>query len=340
MMSPGPVGKQRSFQKNADTTVSRFRAFCFWGIGKNSENKKLIGAASTTFTCVIFWPMPSWIDTHCHLDAIEFGDATALVRARAAANGVVHCVIPAVRPANFDAVRQLAHEGGDSYALGIHPLCVKDASESDLSLLRERLARDFGDPRLVAVGEIGLDFFVPELCANPLREKQEHFYRQQLNLAIEFNLPLILHVRRSADRLLKHLRDCAKTGHNWRGIAHAFNGSEVQAHEFIKLGIKLGFGGAVTFERALQLRRLAVNLPLDTILLETDSPDIPPKWLYNTVSTRQAGLMQSPNEPAQLPRIAAVVAALRGISPEALAAATRANAIAALPRLGALLPPA
>lgn len=282
--------------------------------------------------------MPSWIDTHCHLDASEFGDTTALVRARAAANGVVHCVIPAVRPANFDAVRHLAHEGGDSYALGIHPLCVKEAAESDLSLLREHLARFIGDPRLVAVGEIGLDFFVPELCANPLREKQEHFYRQQLKLASEFNLPLILHVRRSADRLLKHLRDAARNGHNWHGIAHAFNASEVQAREFIKLGFKLGFGGAVTFERALQLRNLAVNLPLDAIVLETDSPDIPPKWLYKTVSMRQAGQKQPPNEPAQLPGIAAVVAALRNISPQALAAATRANAIYALPRLAAFFP--
>lgn len=283
--------------------------------------------------------MPSWIDTHCHLDASEFGDTTALVRARAAAYGVVHCVIPAVRPANFNAVRQLAQDGGDSYALGIHPLCVNQAAESDLSLLREHLARLIGDPRLVAVGEMGLDFFVPELCTNPLREKQEHFYRQQLKLASEFNLPVILHVRRSADRLLKHLRDSVRSGHTWRGIAHAFNGSEVQAREFIKLGFKLGFGGAVTFERALQLRSLVVNLPLETIVLETDSPDIPPKWLYKTISMRLAGEKQAPNEPAELPRIAAVVAALRGISLETLAAATRANARHALPRLDALLLP-
>ncbi len=294
---------------------------------------------SAAFTCVIFWPMPSWIDTHCHLDASEFGDTTVLVRARAAANGVVHCVIPAVRPANFDAVRLLAHESGDSYALGIHPLCVKEAAESDLSSLREHLARDIGDPRLVAVGEIGLDFFVPELCASPLREKQEHFYLQQLKLAREFNLPVILHVRRSADRLLKHLRTIAQNGQNWRGIAHAFNGSDVQAREFIKLGFKLGFGGAVTFERALQLRSLAVNLPLGAIVIETDSPDIPPKWLYKTVAERRTGQLQLSNEPAQLPRIAAAVAALRGIPLESLAAATQANAIAALPRLGALLAP-
>ena len=100
----------------------------------------------------------------------------------------------------------------------------------------------------MAVGEIGLDLFVPELCVSPSRERQEYFYREQLKLAKKFGLPVILHVRRSADRLLKHLRDLSRDGHRWTGIAHAFNGSEVQAHEFIKLGFKLGFGGAVTFE--------------------------------------------------------------------------------------------
>lgn len=281
--------------------------------------------------------MPLWIDTHCHLDAAEFGDSSALMRARATSAGVAHCVIPAVHPANFNAVRGLAHAWGDSYALGIHPLYLKDAMESDLTLLEVALNAHQNDSRLVAVGEIGLDFFVPELCASPLREKQEHFYRAQLELAQRFRLPVILHVRRSADRLLKHLRDFAKTGHRWSGIAHAFNGSETQAQEFIKLGFKLGFGGAVTYERALQLRRLACLLPLDALVLETDSPDIPPTWLYKTISEREAGQNQAVNEPAELPRMAQVMAALRGCTVEALAKATTANAVAALPRLSGLL---
>ena len=290
--------------------------------------------------CVIFQPMTTWIDSHCHLDAKEFAGEARAVRARAAACGVVHCVIPAVHPANFGAVQRLAHQGGDSYALGIHPLYVKDARESDLALLEVELSHCIGDDRLVAVGEIGLDFFVPELCESPLREKQEHFYREQLKLARFFELPVILHVRRSADRLLKHLRELrdlnpSKTA--WSGIAHAFNGSEVQANAFIKLGFKLGFGGAVTFERALQLRRLASQLPLDAIVLETDSPDIAPNWLYKTAAERLSGQEQLPNEPAQLPRIAQVVAELRNISRNSLATVTTANAVAALPRLGALL---
>lgn len=287
--------------------------------------------------------MTTWIDTHCHLDAKEFEAAVGAVRARAVSAGVAHCVIPAVHPANFSAVRQLAHDGAGSYALGIHPLYVKDAQESDLALLEGELNRCVGDARLVAVGEIGLDFFVPELCESPWREKQEHFYRAQLKLARLFDLPVILHVRRSADRLLKHLRelrnvDPSKTA--WSGIAHAFNGSDVQANAFINLGFKLGFGGAVTFERALQLRRLASQLPLDAIVLETDAPDMAPKWLYKTAEERRSGQLQIPNEPGQLPQIAQVVADLRNIPLAALAAASTANAIAALPRLGALLPTA
>ncbi len=284
--------------------------------------------------------MTLWIDTHCHLDAGEFDGAAGAVRARAASCGVGHCVIPAVHPTNFGAVECLAHAGGDSYALGIHPMYVKEAQEPDLGLLEQALNRCIGDSRLVAIGEIGLDYFVPELCTSPLRGKQEHFYREQLKLALRFELPVILHVRRSVDRVLKHLRDMRRdkpADMPWRGIAHAFNGSAVQAGEFTKLGIKLGFGGAVTFERALQLRRLATELPLEAIVMETDSPDIAPKWLYKSAAERQAGQRQLPNEPAQLPQIAQVVADLRGISLASLASATTANAIAALPRLGALL---
>lgn len=280
--------------------------------------------------------MTSWIDTHCHLDAAEFAPDLAAVRARAAVNGVAHCVLPAVGVANFDAVRLLAHEFSDSYALGIHPLLVPEAQDADLQALDSELARRKSDPRLVAVGEIGLDFFVPALTISPLRERQEHFYREQLLLARKHGLPLILHVRRSADKLLKHLRELAPPG-GWSGIAHAFNGSEQQAMEFIKLGFKLGFGGALTFEPARQLRRLAAELPLEALVMETDSPDMPPQWIYTTAGQRAAGVAQGRNEPGELPRIAQQVASLRGISPEALALATSANALQALPRLKGLI---
>jgi TatD DNase family protein len=281
--------------------------------------------------------MTFWIDTHCHLDSEEFRGQVPAVIKESAINNVAHRVIPAVNVGNFEAVRLLAHASEDSYALGIHPLYVKVAQDDDLLRLEEELTQHRDDPRLVAVGEIGLDFFVPELCVSPLRERQEFFYREQLTLARKHGLPVILHVRRSADRLLKHLRDIAQGGHRWTGIAHAFNGSDIQAHEFIKLGFKLGFGGAVTFERALALRRLATTLPLDALVMETDAPDIPPHWLYKTAEQRIRGEVQGRNQPGELPRIAAVVAALRGINTDELAQATTANAMVALPRLRALM---
>ncbi len=299
-------------------------------------------------TLIWYFPyMTIWIDTHCHLDAQEFWPAAQAARARAAIENVAHCVLPAVSVANFDAVRELAHAYGDSYALGIHPLLVKQAPDSDLDRLDAALQQHRDDPRLVAVGEIGLDFFVPELCISPLRERQEYFYLAQLRLARKHGLPVLLHVRRSADGLLKGLRtvarerldaaDAAAGKPAWHGIAHAFNGSEQQAGAFIAMGLKLGFGGAMTYERALQLRRLASSLPLDAIVLETDAPDMPPHWLYKTAGQRAAGEPQVPNEPAQLPRIGAALAALRGLTPDELADATTRNAIAALPRLRGLL---
>lgn len=272
--------------------------------------------------------MTVWIDTHCHLDAAEFAPDLAQVRARAHQAGVAHCVLPAVAVANFVGVRDLAHRFGDSYALGIHPLCTGDAELEDLDRLDEALAKARADPRMVGVGEIGLDYFVPGL--DPVR--QELFYEKQLALARRHGLPVIVHVRRSADQLLKHLRRAGVTG-----IAHAFNGSPQQAQAFVGLGFKLGFGGNVTFDRALQIRRLATELPLDAIVMETDSPDIPPRWLYRTAQDRAAGQSQGRNEPGQLPAIAAGLAQLRGIGLDELAAAVWRNSVAALPRLEALL---
>jgi TatD DNase family protein len=274
-----------------------------------------------------------WIDTHCHLDAPEFGGDVATVVGRARAAGVAQMVVPAVERANFDAVRGLADAHQLAYALGIHPLYVDRADDADIDRLAEALQAHRHDPRLVAVGEIGLDHFVPDTD----RVRQERVYAAQLRLARAVDLPVILHVRRSADTLLKHLRRTPVQG----GIAHAFNGSEQQALAFVALGFKLGFGGAMTFERALQLRRLAQTLPLAAIVLETDAPDIPPQWLYCTAAVRRSEPGAGPpNEPAQLPRIAETLAALRGVSLAEIAEATWANACAALPKLAALRPAA
>lgn len=278
----------------------------------------------------------TFIDTHVHLDAPEFLPDLAAVRTRARVRGVTHCVLPAVQARDFERARALAHEFGDAYALGIHPLFVAAAEDEDLARLDAALARYRDDPRLVAVGEIGLDLFVPALCEEPLRTRQIFFYREQLKLAKKHGLPVILHVRRSADLLLKGLRELAGPGEGWRGIAHAFNGSLQQAQAFVALGFKLGFGGALTYERATNLRALALVLPLEALVLETDAPDIPPHWLYTTAAQREQGLAQGRNEPGELPRIAQTLAELRGLDLTQLAQHTRANALAALPRLGLL----
>ena len=257
------------------------------------------------------------IDTHCHLDAAEFDADRVAVAARASSAGVTTIVVPAVERANFGAVASLCREFPQCRpAYGIHPMYVDRARVEDLDALRETLSRE----PAVAIGEIGLDGFV-----EPRDEKsQSWWYAAQLELAREFDLPVLLHVRRAVDGILKELRRVGVSG----GIAHAFNGSRQQADEFIKLGFKLGFGGAMTHPRATKLRELAATLPLDAIVLETDAPDIPPEWLQ-----------KGRNEPGELPRIAGVLAELRGVHLLDVVMATTENAFSALPqlRMGAIL---
>ncbi len=277
-----------------------------------------------------------WIDTHCHLDAPEFernGLVAGDLIAQSAMRNVAMSVIPAVEAGNFNTVRELAHAHAQAYGLGIHPLYVPQALDVDLQTLDVQLTQHQGDPRLVAVGEIGLDFFIPALCTPELREKQTQFYRAQLKLAKQHTLPVILHVRKSADDLLKALREIGSHG----GIAHAFNGSEQQAMQFVDMGFCLGFGGTVTYERSLHIRALTKSLPADAIVMETDAPDIPPQWIYATAEERAAGKPQGINSPLELPRIGQVVAELRGVSSEDWATQTTANALRVLPKLKALL---
>ena len=264
------------------------------------------------------------LDTHCHLDAHEFDSDRVAVIARALAAGVKGIVIPAVEPANFEQVRTLAHLiPGGAYALGIHPMYVQNVGYEALTELRRALDAQRNDPRLVAVGEIGLDFFVPEISEGDHRTKQERFYVEQLKLAIDFELPVILHVRRSQDVLLKYLRRHPVSG----GLAHAFNGSLQQAEQFVAAGFALGFGGAMTYTRALQIRRLACALPLESIVLETDAPDIPPEWLTE----------QRRNEPAEVAGVAQALAELRQDSYENVLVKTASAAFRAIPKLSAIL---
>lgn len=264
-----------------------------------------------------------WIDTHCHLDAHEFGAASLEVAKSAQDKGVDMIVIPAVERGNFEVVRELAGAAPNaSYALGIHPIFVPQARDEDLLELRRQVEASMDDPRFVGVGEIGLDFFIPMLCEPAMVEKQERFLREQLRIARDFGLPVLTHVRRSQDQVLKHIRQIKPPG----GIAHAFNGSFQQARNFIDLGFHLGFGGAMTFTRALQIRRLAVQLPLDAIVLETDAPDIAPSWIH-----------PGRNSPEQLPAIGQALADLREIDLDEVRAATRRSALAAIPRLASLI---
>ncbi|WP_313950485.1 TatD family hydrolase [Accumulibacter sp.] len=254
------------------------------------------------------------IDTHCHLAAVDFATDRDEVAAAAGAAGVRVIVVPAVDVASFAEVRDCCARYPDcAPAYGIHPLFVRHARQADLAALSDWLQRSMAGPdRPVAVGEIGLDLFV----SDPAFDRQEEFFVEQLKIARETELPVLLHVRRSVDQVLKHLRRIRVKG----GIAHAFNGSRQQADEFIKLGFKLGFGGAMTYAGSTRIRRLAASLPLDSIVLETDAPDMPPAWL--------AG---GRNTPDQLLRISEVLADLRDIDADVLASATTANALAVLP---------
>lgn len=258
------------------------------------------------------------IDTHCHLDAAEFDADRAAVAQDAPAHDVRLIVVPAVERGNFTTVIQLADAYPHcAYALGIHPLYIERAVDDDLVQLRA-LAEAH---RPVAIGEIGLDYFVESYDG----ERQRHYFVEQLKIAQALALPVILHVRRSVDDILKYLRRHRPVG----GIAHAFNGSRQQAEEFIKLGFKLGFGGAMTYPRALKIRELAATLPAESIVLETDAPDIAPEWLGH----------HGRNAPAQLARIAQVLAELRGVDMAEIAEITTKNAYAALPGLTQLYTP-
>lgn len=266
-----------------------------------------------------------WVDSHCHLDASEFGETSLALAEEAACMGLSGIVIPAVHRSNFTRVQALVKQRQDCFfALGIHPMYVATSQETDLQFLREQIQGLLSQPadhvasRLVAVGEIGLDYFVPELCLSPLKEKQEYFYFEQLKIARDFDLPVLLHVRKSQDQILKFLRRISVRG----GIAHAFNGSQQQAQQFIAMGFKLGFGGAMTFTRALQIRRLASQLPVTSLVLETDAPDIAPRWCHPGLNT-----------PGELVQIGHELANLRGITHSEAARQTTRNALDALPHM-------
>ncbi|MGN6151840.1 MAG: TatD family hydrolase [Lysobacteraceae bacterium] len=244
------------------------------------------------------------LDSHAHLAAPEFDGDRDAVLARARAAGVARQIVPAVNAAGWPKLRELcANEAGLLPAYGLHPMYLDEHRDADLVALRDWIERE----RPVAVGECGLDFFVEGL--DPAR--QARFFDGQLRLARDFELPVVVHARRAVDAVLAAIRRFGPL----RGVIHSYPGSADQAKRLFDLGFLVGIGGPVTYERANRLRTLAATLPIECLLLETDAPDQP-----------DSDHRGQRNEPARLVRVLDTVAALRGIAPAEVAAATTANA--------------
>ncbi len=244
------------------------------------------------------------IDSHCHLDAEEFdGDRDAVI-ARARAAGVSAQIVPAVDAAGWEKLRAICVDSPGLFpAYGLHPMYLERHRPEHLPMLREWIERE----RPVAVGECGLDFFVEGL--DPAQ--QQFFFDGQLRLARDFELPVIVHARRAVDQVLAAIRRFAPL----HGVVHSFSGSADQAKRLYDHGFLIGLGGPVTHDRASRLRGLAATLPIEYLLLETDAPDQP-----------DSAHRGQRNEPSRLTIVRDTIAALRGIAPEHLAAATSANA--------------
>ncbi|QKE62199.1 TatD family hydrolase [Aquipseudomonas campi] len=249
------------------------------------------------------------IDTHTHLDFPDFAADRSELLARSRSRGVEKLVVLGVYQANWQRLWQLVQGDSGLYAaFGLHPVYLDQHLPEHLSELRDWLDRLAGHPQLCAVGEFGLDYFLEQLD----RSRQQALFEAQLALAAEFDLPALLHVRRAHAQTIATLKRCRlKRG----GIIHAFAGSYEEAREYLKLGFRLGLGGAPTWPQALRLRQVVARLPLDAIVLETDSPDMAPAMHPN-----------QRNSPEFLPDICSALAELRGISAEELATATSRNA--------------
>ena len=249
------------------------------------------------------------IDTHTHLDFPDFDADRAAVLSSSRARGVKKLVVLGVHQANWQRLWDMVQAEDSLYAaFGLHPVYLDEHHPEHLNALRDWLARCAGQPKLCAVGEIGLDYFLEQLD----RERQQQLFEAQLKLASEFELPALLHVRRAHAATIATLKRL-KTARG--GIIHAFAGSTEEAREYLRLGFKLGLGGAPTWPQALRLRKVVAQLPLDAIVLETDSPDMPPAMYPN-----------QRNSPEHLPAICTALAELRGISAEELACASSRNA--------------
>ena len=233
-----------------------------------------------------------FVDTHCHFDFPPFtGDETASIQ-RAAQAGVEAIIVPAIEAAYFDRVLDLARRHDALYAaLGLHPIVIEHHLDEHLDVLDAALQTR--ENKLVAIGEIGLDLYRD----NPRFERQQTILDAQLRLAKRHDLPVILHSRRTHDKLAMHLKriDLPR-----KGVVHGFSGSLQQALRFIELGYKIGVGGTITYPRASKTRDVMAQLPLSALLLETDAPDMPLN-----------GFQGQPNRPEQAARVFDVLCELR-----------------------------
>lgn len=257
---------------------------------------------------------PLLVDSHVHLDDGSFDADRAEVLVRAADAGVQCMIVPGIDAASWPRIAALCtRHGGLHPAYGLHPLFLAQHRPEHLGLLRERLR----DGTAVALGEIGLDYYVPDLD----HELQQYYFQAQLEIARELDLPVIVHARRAVEDVVLALRRVP----GLRGVVHSFAGSEQQAERLYEIGFFLGMGGPVTYPRAKRLRQVVARMPIEHLLLETDAPDQP-----------NAGHQGARNEPARMRETLQAIAELRGESPEAVAAATTANAcrLFGLPRPG------
>lgn len=248
------------------------------------------------------------IDSHCHLDFPAFDHDREVVIARSQALGVKKMLVVGVTRQHWPRLWNIVSNNSALYgAFGLHPYFLAEHQDGDIDALIAQLRQHAQHPRICAVGEIGLDFLLKEL--DPAQ--QIHLFERQIAIAAEFDLPVIIHARRANAQVTAILKQ-AKLPR--AGIIHAFSGSYEEAMEYIKLGFLLGFGGAATWPRATRLQAVLKQLPIDSIALETDSPDMPPEWL--------AGQR---NSPEQLPQICQHLADICGMPSTQLAAHTTSN---------------
>lgn len=210
------------------------------------------------------------IDTHSHFGLVDTGDDMNVLLERARASGVVCGIITTGSVGDFEKVRETAHAIGWGYAVGIHPLFIHEAKDEDLETLSLFLELHQNDSHLVAVGEIGLDRYMEE----PDNDRQERFFKAQLQLAQKYHLPVSVHFRRALFRVVDILKDFPDV----KVALHAFAGSLDEAKNLAKLGYKMGFGGALTYAGSKRVRQAAIHLPIESLLLETDTPDMPPAF--------------------------------------------------------------